>query len=451
MSIPATIKRHLARYPADYKVRTCRPEESMIKTAVAARVPLPALARAVLLKAGSTRLLAVLPASHRLDLEALNTMFKRQFELCTINDVLEQFGDCRPDALPPFGPAYGVKTIVDAALDKAPEIFFLAGEPGHFVRAQRPDFDRLMQDAWRGRSFSASAAKPKAVEEDTDDIRRRIEKVTNLPPMPGIAAEIIRLRNNPYSNASELAAVIEQDPSLSAQLLRYAGSPFYGYQGKLDSVEQAIVRVLGMDFVMDFAFGLALGKPFRNPKEGPLGLDAFWNHAIHTATLSQALCNVIDYSVRPAPGVAYLAGLLHNFGFLLLGHLFRPQFDRLNKAMEAEPQRPIIELEREVIGVTHTELGLWLMEAWDMPREIIETVREHHNVAYRGDYSGYANLVYVANALLARHGIGDAEAVAIPQSLYEAFGLNEADAEAALASVMADREGLDFMARRMAA
>jgi HD-like signal output (HDOD) protein len=289
------------------------------------------------------------------------------------------------------------------------------------------------------------------VEEDTDDIRRRIEKVTNLPPMPGIAAEIIRLRNNPYSNASELAAVIEQDPSLSAQLLRYAGSPFYGYQGKLDSVEQAIVRVLGMDFVMDFAFGLALGKPFRNPKEGPLGLDAFWNHAIHTATLSQALCNVIDYSVRPAPGVAYLAGLLHNFGFLLLGHLFRPQFDRLNKAMEAEPQRPIIELEREVIGVTHTELGLWLMEAWDMPREIIETVREHHNVAYRGDYSGYANLVYVANALLARHGIGDAEAVAIPQSLYEAFGLNEADAEAALASVMADREGLDFMARRMAA
>jgi HD-like signal output (HDOD) protein len=294
---------------------------------------------------------------------------------------------------------------------------------------------------------AAVAAEP----ENPEALRERVQRVGKLPPMPGIASQIIRLRANPFANASELAAIIEQDPSLSAQLLRYASSPFYAYQGKVERVEQAIVRVLGMDFVMEFAFGLALGRPFSNPKEGPLGLDAFWNHAVHSASLAQTLCNAMEYSRRPHAGLAYLAGLLHNFGFLLLGHMFRPQFERLNTALMQQPDRPILELEREVLGVTHTELGLWLMEAWDMPREIIEAVREHHNPQYHSDYSEYANLVCLSNQLLRRLGIGDAETMDISPSLLDALGLNEVQAEAALGTVLGGRENLEFIARKMAA
>jgi HD-like signal output (HDOD) protein len=115
------------------------------------------------------------------------------------------------------------------------------------------------------------------------------------------------------------------------------------------------------------------------------------------------------------------------------------------------PERSLLELERETIGVSHTELGLWLMDAWDMPKEIIDAVTEHHNPEHRGEYSVYANLVYIANALLKRNRIGDAESVAIPAQLLQRFGLDEAMLKRALITVLGEREGLEFMAVKMAA
>ncbi len=94
-----------------------------------------------------------------------------------------------------------------------------------------------------------------------------------------------------------------------------------------------------MDLVQDIAFGLALGKALNNPKDGPLGLNAFWKHAVYCAALTQTLCNSVEYSRRPPVGLGYMAGLLHNFGILLLGHLFPDQFERLNKAVQQNPGR----------------------------------------------------------------------------------------------------------------
>jgi HD-like signal output (HDOD) protein len=131
--------------------------------------------------------------------------------------------------------------------------------------------------------------------------------------------------------------------------------------------------------------------------------------------------------------------------------LFPAQFNRLSDAVIAEPDRSLLELEGETIAVSHTELGLWLMDAWDMPKEIAEAVSEHHNAEHCGDYSVYANLIYIANALLKRHGIGDAESVESPDDLLVRFGLDDEKLELALANVLGGRDGLEFMAAKMAA
>lgn len=459
MNIPATVRNYLARKGGQYKVYAAPAGQSLADAVRAARVPVQKLVRSVVLKDGANYLMAVYPAAHRLDLATLNGNARRNFAPCSLEESRGLLQDCDAAGAPPLGAAYGLKVVVDQAVDELDEIYFSAGAPHLFLRAGGDDFRRLTDGALRGHRISNPASKAAAApaasaapqESERDAMKRKVEKLSSLPSMPGIATQIIKLRNNPFANASELSAVIEQDPSLSAQLLRYAASPFYAYQGKLTSVEQAIVRVLGMDFVMDFAFGLALGKPFRNPKEGPLGLDAFWRDALHVAALTQALCNDIEFSRRPAPGVAYMAGLLHNFGFLLLGHLFPQQFERLNKAVAEQPERPVLELERELLGVTHTELGLWLMDAWNMPKEIVETVREHHNSEFRGDYAIYPNLVNVANRLLKRFGMGDAVSIELPAELLDTLGIDEVQAEAALGTVLQMRDGLQFMARKMAA
>lgn len=447
MNIPSTVRNYLANSQGRFKGRQSTAAETLEATAAQAGIPLERIVKPVLLKSGKAHLMAIIRADQALDLQAVNRLFKREFELCSSVETEALMSSCDPQALPPLAEPFGLRSIQDKAIDAMDKVYFATGVAGLFVSAGAADFARLNEGAWKGHEI----AHARVAGQVRESMRRTIQRVNELPAMPGIAGEIIRLKNNPYANASELAAIIEQDPSLTAQLIRYAKSLQHDYPGKVDSIETAIVRVLGMDVAMDIAFGLALGRAFNNPKGGPLGLHAFWKHAIYCASLTQALCNSIEFSSRPPAGLGYMAGLLHNFGVLLLGHLFPAQFERLNRAVLEHPERSLLELERETIGVSHTELGLWLMDAWDMPKEIIDAVTEHHNPGHRGEYSVYANLVYIANALLKRNRIGDAEGVAIPAQLLQRFGLDEAMLKRALITVLGERDGLEFMAVKMAA
>lgn len=452
MNIPSTVRTYLANSRGHFKGRETAVAETFEATLALAGISQDKVIKPVLLKSGKAFLMAIVRADQKVDIEQIGRLFQREFTLCTENEIAELMPNCDPRALPPLAEPYGLRAIQDKSIAAMEKVYFSAGVAGCFISASAEDFARLQNGVWKRHLIAATESVP---EEDAqrlrDSMRKTVRQVSDLPPMPGIAAELIRLKNNPYASASELAAVIEQDPSLSAQLIRYATSPMYGYQERVDAVEPAIVRVLGMDTVYDIAFGLSLGKAFNNPKEGPLGLNAFWEHAVYCASLTQALCNSIEFTHRPPAGMGYLAGLLHNFGILLLGHLFPAQFERLNRAVEQNPGRNIIDIEREVIGVSHTDLGLWLMDAWDMPKEIIEAVTEHHNAEHRGDFATYANLVYIANALLKRHGLGDGHSLELPAELLQRFGLGEEQLELALASVLQDQEGLEFMASKMAA
>jgi HD-like signal output (HDOD) protein/prolyl-tRNA editing enzyme YbaK/EbsC (Cys-tRNA(Pro) deacylase) len=455
MNIPSTVRSFLANSRVRFKGRQTSPADTFEAAVELAGISPSRVIKPVMVKAGGAYLMAVIRADQELSLESLNDLFKREFTLCSEAQLLELFPNCDQQALPPLAEPYGLRSIVDESIVAMSSLYFATGASGLFISTSGAEFvSKLHEGCWKGRSIVKGVkgiVRGSNVTTPEEAMRQKVESINDLPAMPGLAAEIIRIRNNPYAHASELSAVIEQDPSLSAQVVRYASSPLYAYQGKITSVEQAIVRVLGMDFVEDLAFGLSLGKAFNNPKEGPLGLDNFWQHSLYCATMTQALCNQIDYAVRPPPSIGYLAGLLHNFGILLLGHLFPAQFDRLNRAVSAEPHRSLQELERENIAVSHTELGLWLMAAWDMPKEIVEAVNEHHNAEHRSDYSVYANLIFIANALLRRHGIGDAESMDIPVALLERFGLDDEKLELALATVLEGREGLEFMAGKMAA
>ena len=452
MNIPSTVRSFLANSQISFKGRKTTPADSFEETVSQAGISLSKVVKPVLLKSGPAFLMAVMRADQELDLNTLNELFKREFTLCSDSEIQELFPNCDYQALPPLAEPYGLRSIVDESIVGMPNIYLATGAEGLFISTSGAEFvAKLHEGCWKGRSIVKGGAERNRVATAEEAMREKVESVNDLPAMPGLAAEIIRIRNNPYAHAAELSAVIEQDPGLSAPVMRYASSPLYAYQGKIKSVEQAIVRVLGMDFVEDLAFGLSLGKAFNNPKEGPLGLDSFWQHSLYTATLTQALCDQIDFASRPPPGIGYLAGLLHNFGILLLGHLFPAQFDRLSKAVIAQPDRSLLELERETIAVSHVELGLWLMDSWDMPKEIVEAVAEHHNPDHTGDYSTFANMVYIANALLRRHGIGDAESIDIPQAMLERFGLDDEKLELALATVLEGREGLEFMAGKMAA
>lgn len=281
------------------------------------------------------------------------------------------------------------------------------------------------------------------------DLRNRVAELSELPPIPEIAQAVLRLKDHPQADARRLARLIELDPSLAAQIMRCAGSAFFGYRGKIDSVQDAVSRVLGFDKALYIAIGLSAGHALQHDKEGPLGIRAYWANAVYTATLMQALASHVSPRLRPNPGLVYLAGLVHNIGILLLGHLLEPEFDALNLAVEQQPERSLTDIEAEVLGVSHCELGLWLLRKWKLPTEVLVTTLNHHNPDYRGDAAVYVHLAVVAGCLLRRYSLGEGPLQDLSPRVLQALGLTAESAESTLNALLTEREGLDALVNQV--
>lgn len=293
-----------------------------------------------------------------------------------------------------------------------------------------------------------------------DAVARKLKTLYRLPPMPAIALHILRVTRDPDSSAADLTRLIEQDPSLTAQVLRYARSALFNYPGQLDTVQQAITRVLGFDRVGHLAMGLAASKAFNVCTDGPLGLNAFWRHSLHCAYLSQAIAQAARTDSPVKPGLAYLCGLLHNFGLLLIGHLYPAEFRTLNQLRQDEPTAPLALLEQRVFGdsgrdkfmtVGHGAVGGVLAKLWQLPDEVVKVAGVHQHANYRGEHLAYVTTVQLANGMLKRRGIGDEFDEQDLNSAMAVLGLGDEALERLFETVDDASAELDVLADSLAA
>jgi HD-like signal output (HDOD) protein/prolyl-tRNA editing enzyme YbaK/EbsC (Cys-tRNA(Pro) deacylase) len=464
MGLPTNIRNFLDRRQVHYETLLHRRTATLGQAADACDVPISRLVRAVILVDAQGLLMAVLPADHVLDFEALCSLLHRDLELVPGNQLTAIFDDCEPRSYPPLAPAYDLEVVVDTAIDRMDVVTFEPGVHNTLLQVSRSDFRSLLGESASG-SFSRAAASLRAtLGEEADGalshvvdqftpsrIKQNIEEFHELPPLPATAAQILRLAADPMANARQLAGIIEQDPALSAQVLRYANSSLYGYAGRIANLQTAIARVLGFEFVINLALGLSIGSSLRIPQEGPFGLDAFWRHSVYAGRLVEQLALHLPRGEKVPRGTAYLAGLLQNVGRLVLGHTFQPEFYILNRFAQANPDMPTAELERHVLGVTHDQIGAWLIEAWGLPAELVAAVRYHHDEGYWDRHATYPQLVLIANRALAAHGLGETDRTGLPAFSLEMLGLKPEQVIEITNSLFESNNDLEDLARRLAA
>ena len=476
MTISTTIKRYLDTAGVSYKEHPHRREVCLRILEKELGLDARYIAVPTILQSDKDALLmTVIPLTHELDLKRLNGMLRRQFSVVTDTEVLsEWFDDVEPGAYPPLAMAYKMPLIVDRNLMTDQRVFFKCGTHNGLISLDGEDFQYLCSSVPKAvianpRSADGQLDEPVIQEgaqrSTIDEIKEKLGHVNRLPAMPPMAYQIVRLVNDAETTAEQLSEVVELDPSIAMQIMRYAGSPYYGYRGNIDSVQDAITRVLGFDLVSNIALGIASAKAFHIDKEGPLGLKAFWRHSLYSAMLSQAIARKVGDISRVNPSTAYLGGLLHNMGVLLIGHLFPPEFKMLNKLVENHPGDSLQVLEKRIIGLGqakqvielgHSQIGSWLMENWNMPAEIVACCEHHHDDNYSGEYADYVQIVQVSNQLLAREGIGDCGVVEGTEGLssgaLQAFNvLSAEELEALFINVMEMCGEIDELAGRMAA
>ncbi len=301
---------------------------------------------------------------------------------------------------------------------------------------------RVTTSSFDDATTSATASTP--VDRFTEKrIKQRLEDTLELPLLPETANRIIKLRADPNADISDLTEIVALDPSLSAQVVSWAASPYYSAPGKIKSVHDAIVRVLGFDMVLNLSLGLALGKNMSTNIMQSDQIRDYWRYAVAVAATTEALIAKIPKEHSPSFGMSYLSGLLCNIGHLIVAEVFPPYYDNISRHLRANPHIQAHAIETKIVGVDSDEIASWLLETWNMPEEVVITLKHQHNPDYQGEHSEYANLLYVAKQLLARKGITQRAAMPIPNRLFEQLHLDPAVAEATVEQVLESSEELN--------
>ena len=210
---------------------------------------------------------------------------------------------------------------------------------------------------------------------------------------------------------------LEQIPQLAARLIGIARSAFFAGPIPARDLADAVIRMLGLNLVRDLTICFLLSAPFhvdRCPAFEPI---RYWRRAMLTATLADRLAPIVPSDGTDALAGAYLAGLLHNLGLLVLVHLEPDLMTKAFTASKQEPDASLSDVERTLLGMDHGLAGRHLAGAWKLPTEVAMVMEYHRNESYKGGSCRLVALVrlaerysaYVERASQEREGLDEVE------------------------------------------
>ncbi len=224
-----------------------------------------------------------------------------------------------------------------------------------------------------------------------------------LPTLPSVIFQLQQVLADEDAGGAEVAAVIERDPALTARLLRAANSvAFGGGREQLVSVLAAVQR-LGLGQVRTVCLALSIVRAFENRRRR-LDPQAFWWHCAAVGSASRYLWE----RLHGKRGVedAYVAGLLHDVGILLLDQYFSEEFDSVCLGRE-DLDLPLWQQEEDAFGIDHGRVGGLLLGAWRLPATVVDAVSCHHRPREAPEaHVALARVVYAAEACCRALGLG---------------------------------------------
>jgi putative nucleotidyltransferase with HDIG domain len=264
-------------------------------------------------------------------------------------------------------------------------------------------------------------------------IREAVKKVTTIATLPEVTAKIITTVEDPKSTASSLHKIVSHDPALVTRIMKVVNSAFYGLPGQIGSIERAIV-LLGLNAIKNIAVAASLGQMFRGKLCDEFAGKDLWTHCIAVGVAARDLAKQMKL---PIADEAFLAGMIHDVGILMSLQLHPEKLRQVCDAARSSG-RGFCELEQEVIGMDHQQLGAALAEQWKFPRACQMVAGYHHNPAALADQNRLlVTLVYAADTICcqSKHGFN---LTALHQKLDDA-GLADMQLDPALVARTAGR------------
>lgn len=273
------------------------------------------------------------------------------------------------------------------------------------------------------------------------DLRKAVKNLDSLPAMPVIAQKLLALEMNTEEGEREMLRLIGQEPQISAKIIGLSNSAMFGSSQKASSIREATIR-LGMTRVQSVSTGIAIMSLKDNTLTAQFRMQDLWLHNFGVAFAMLAIARAMPAKMRPNDDQIFLAGMLHDIGYLVLAYLDPMRSDDLHACLAAEPDSPSLAIEWNMLEICHDELGAELARHWNLPEEIITVLRYHHtpDLAEAAAGQPLVSMVHLAEKLLPSFGIIECVDPAISDREWEALGIDPGKAEEIAAQVAEQAE-----------
>lgn len=233
-------------------------------------------------------------------------------------------------------------------------------------------------------------------------IRERVAGIQTMPAIPAIFLPLLDLMNLPEDRVKldEVVKLISYDNTIAAQCLRVAGSPLFGLAKSPDSIKGAVIS-LGLRRVETILLTCCMGKGFP-VKNWVLDPTTFWRHSLGCAMVCRKISNKLGADDGDK---AYMAGLLHDIGFLVNCLAFPKEFS-VAATLASENQVPFDEAEQTTMGFTHCETGRALAEKWNLADHMVQVIAHHHAPELSETAKPLVALVHISDLLCRMRNLG---------------------------------------------
>jgi len=250
---------------------------------------------------------------------------------------------------------------------------------------------------------------------DVAVLRSKIEQITNVTTVPQVVQRIGALLDSQNTSAGEVANEISKDQVLAAKVLKLVNSGFCGFRRPIATMTHAMV-LLGFDVIRSLVLSTSVFDLFAAKRSG---LNGLWQHSLATARASAFIAEKLG---AEKPEEFAVAGLLHDIGKVLIAEHCQAEVVIIRKLIE-ERRCLQFEAEKEVLGVTHAEVGMWLLRRWSLPSRLVAPVGYHNNFHPSREFADRTAAVHLADILARAKGIGFAGDYGIPRIDPEAWRL----------------------------
>ena len=235
-----------------------------------------------------------------------------------------------------------------------------------------------------------------------ENFKSHLQKIEKLPTLSETAIQILNLTNDPLLSIDELKNILERDPAISAKILSVANSAFSGFPLQTNALGDAIMRI-GFNNVKSIALGISVMTLLDNGKS-TAEYKRLFNHSVTVGLTSR----VVAKNLRT--GIAdniLIEAMLHDLGYLVLNRYFPEIFQEILSLFENEAS--LLDAEKNILSCTHSDIGFWLAEKWNMPDTILDAILYHHIPSLAGRNAKRVAIIHIADYIVSKNIISPIE------------------------------------------